>query len=124
MAHSNEAIDAAKLLNERYGAIVCISGKTDIIVAGGQTIYINNGHPLMTKVTGLGCSATAVTGAFIAVIENKVEAVAAATALFSLSGQLAAEKCDGPGSLQVHLLDTLYSISAETFAGQVQITLP
>lgn len=121
---SNEAIEAARLLNDTYGAVVCVSGETDIIVTAEKIHYINNGDPLMTKVTGLGCSATAVIGAFIAVIENKTEATAAATALFSLSGQLAAQKCNGPGSLQMHLLDELYSISAETFAQQLKYNVP
>ncbi|MBN9297384.1 MAG: hydroxyethylthiazole kinase [Filimonas sp.] len=120
-AESNEAIEAARYLNKNFGSVVCISGQTDIIVADGKEIHISNGHSLMTKVTGLGCSATAVIGAFVAVIENKTEAVAAATALFSLAGEIAAEKADGPGSLQMHLLDTLYNITEQTFLTRTRI---
>ncbi|RYY52148.1 MAG: hydroxyethylthiazole kinase, partial [Chitinophagaceae bacterium] len=53
-AESSEAIGAARSLVEAYGAVVCVSGATDIIVDPTQTIFIDNGHPLMTKVTGLG----------------------------------------------------------------------
>jgi hydroxyethylthiazole kinase len=122
-AQSNEAYEAAKFLNQQYGSIVCISGETDIIIDSKSSIFIENGHPLMTKVTGLGCSATAVIGAFIAIIRDKMEAVAAATALFSLSGQLAATKSDGPGSLQMNLLDTLHNISEDSFHQYVKISL-
>lgn len=122
-AQSNEAVEAAKDLHEQYGSIVCISGETDIIIAKNQAIYIKNGSPLMTKVTGLGCSATAIIGAFIAVIENKVEAVAAATALMGIAGELAAKIAQGPGSLQMYLLDKLYNITEEEFLTHIQIKL-
>lgn len=120
-AKSDEAIDAANYIHERYGSIVCISGETDIIVDSENSIFITNGNELMTKVTGLGCSATAVIGAFIGVIENKTEAVCAAMALFSICGELAARQSNGPGSLQSNLLDKLYNISQEEFTDALKI---
>ncbi|QNL49029.1 hydroxyethylthiazole kinase [Olivibacter sp. SDN3] len=118
---SDEAIDAARYLCQRYGTIVCVSGKKDIIVSENRLITIANGSPLMTKVTGLGCSATAVIGAFVAVVDDKVEAVAAATALFSICGELAAKQCNGPGSLQVLLLDKLYNLTEREFNNHLRI---
>ncbi|PIF44549.1 hydroxyethylthiazole kinase [Chryseobacterium sp. 52] len=120
-AQSNEAIDAARSLVNQYHAIVCISGETDIILGGQQEIFIKNGHPLMTKVTGLGCSATALIGAFIGVSEDKVLAVAAAMALLGISGELAAKDSKGPGSLQVHLIDKLYTITEQEFLNHLKI---
>ncbi|MDW7693176.1 hydroxyethylthiazole kinase [Flammeovirgaceae bacterium SG7u.111] len=120
---SEEAVMAASLLHEQYGSTVCISGETDIIIGEGKQIHMSNGDALMTKVTGLGCSATAIIGAFIAVIEDKVEAVAAATALMSIAGELAANNASGPGSLQVQLLDKLYNISEEEFLGKIKLTV-
>jgi len=120
-AQSNEALEAARFLHQQYGAVVCISGETDIIVAKDQTAYISNGNVLMTKVTGLGCSASAVIGAFIATVENTAEAVAAATALFSISGELAATYSKGPATLQVNLLDILHTITEEEFTATLKI---
>lgn len=120
-AQSNEAIDAAHFLCQHYNTIVCISGKEDIIVSEDRLVTIANGSPLMTKVTGLGCSASAVIGAFIAVIDDKFEAIVAATALFSICGELAAKQCSGPGSLQVLLLDKLYNLTEEEFNDQLSI---
>lgn len=114
-AESNEAIEAAKQIAAEYDTLVCISGKIDIIVSKDKLIYLHNGHALMTRVTGLGCSATAIIGAFIAVIEDKTEALTAATALFSICGELAAKKAKGPGTLQVLLLDKLYNITEKEF---------
>lgn len=122
-ASSNEAVDAAISLYKTYGSVICISGATDIVVGTGRQIHLNNGHVLMTKVTGLGCSATAITGAFIAVIENRMEAVAAAMSLLAISGELAANGSSGPGTLQAYLLDKLYNITEEEFNNTIRISL-
>lgn len=118
-AESLEAIEAAVHINKQFGAIVCISGETDIIISENRKILIKNGNPLMTKVTGLGCSATAIIGAFIAVIENKTEAVTAATALIAIAGEIAAKTAKGPGTLQLLLLDKLYNITKDEFMSHI-----
>ncbi|EFK56006.1 hydroxyethylthiazole kinase [Sphingobacterium spiritivorum] len=118
---SDEALEAARQLQQSFGSVVCISGETDIIVGAERTIRISNGHPLMTRVTGLGCSATAVIGAFIGVTEDKVEATAAATALFSIAGELAQQISTGPGSLQVNILDVLYNMTEQQFIDTLKI---
>lgn len=122
-AQSNEAIDAARSLVDQYKTIVCISGETDIILGNQQEIFIRNGHPLMTRVTGLGCSATALTGAFIGITEDKASAVAAAMALIGIAGELAAEESKGPGSLQVNLIDRLYTMTEQEFFNRLKIEL-
>jgi hydroxyethylthiazole kinase len=121
-ATSSEAIDAAKKIHEKYGSIVCISGETDIIIGNGKQTHINNGSALMTKVTGLGCSATAIIGAFIAVVENKYEAVCAATALLGVCGEIAEQQSSGPGSLQTNILNKLYNITEEEFSINLKIS--
>lgn len=121
-AESNEAIEAAKQIAAEYGTLVCISGKTDIIVSKDKLIYLDNGHALMTRVTGLGCSATAIIGAFIAVIEDKTEALTAAMALFGICGELAAKKSKGPGTLQVLLLDKLHNITEKEFLQTIKLS--
>jgi hydroxyethylthiazole kinase len=120
-AGSDEAVDAAQILVSQYNTIVCISGETDIILNPHQTFLIKNGHPLMTKVTGLGCSATALTGAFIGCSEDKIIGVAAAMALLGIAGELAVQESKGPGSLQVNLIDRLYNITEEEFVAHLKI---
>ncbi len=120
-AGSLEAIDAAKFLNQQFGSVVCISGEIDIIIGDNQLISIENGNVLMTKVTGLGCSATAVIGAFIAVSKDYTIAVSAAMALFSIAGEIAAKAATGPGSLQVNLLDKIFNINETEFHQHLKI---
>lgn len=120
-AVSNEAVEAAQSLAEKHHSVVCISGETDIVISKGQKISLKNGHPMMTKVTGLGCTASAMIGAFLGVTGNKTEAVVAAMSLLGIAGELAAEQSNGPGSLQVYLLDDLYSITQEEFSDRLKL---
>ncbi len=118
---SENAIGSAKLLNRQFGSTVCISGATDYVVSSGQVVKIMNGHPLMAKITGMGCIATALIGAFIAVEKNILLAVSGAMALIGVTGELAQIISNGPGSLQMNFFDKLYSISKEEFLRTVKI---
>jgi len=108
---SDSAIDAAKALAKRTGAVVVISGPTDYITDGVKLEEVRNGSEMMTKVTGLGCTATALTGAFAAVNSNYFEAATHAMAIMGIAGELAAARSEGPGTMQLHFLDELYNIS-------------
>jgi hydroxyethylthiazole kinase len=120
-AESSEALAAAKFLRENYESVVCISGATDIIRYKEQEIHLTNGHELMAKITGMGCSATAIVAAFSAVTSNIVEAVTSAMALLGVAGELAAQQSKGPGSLQLNILDKLYNITEEEFFSTLKI---
>lgn len=111
---SEAALGAARFLAIETGAVVTVTGVVDYVTDGVYVVAIENGHPLMTRVTGLGCSATAVIGAFLAVEANAVTATVAALAAFGVAGEIAAETARGPGSLQMGLLDTLYRLDEAT----------
>lgn len=121
-AESNEAIDAAIALAKTYGALICISGAEDIITDTTKTVHIANGVPLMTKVTGMGCTASALIGAFIGIVENKVEAVAAAMTVLGIAGELAEKQSEGPATLQMHLIDKLYTLSEKEYYHHLKLS--
>jgi len=75
----------------------------------------------MPYVTGTGCSATALVGAFHAVDPDPVSAAATALAFFGLAGERAGDIADGPGSFQIHLLDALFNLSPEDLARKCRI---
>lgn len=119
---SEAALDAARKLAEDSGAAIAITGEVDYVTDGRRVVEIHNGHALMTRVTGLGCSATAVIGAFLAVEPDALAATVAALAVFGVAGELAAEQARGPGSLQVELLDALYALDAATLTARARAT--
>jgi len=108
---SEESVDAARSLARRCRCVVSVSGETDVIVDSDSVIRVHNGHPMMTRVTGLGCTATAVTGAFAAVNPSALHAAAHAMMVVGIAGEIAAERSAGPGSLQVNFLDALCALT-------------
>jgi hydroxyethylthiazole kinase len=111
LTDSESAENAAKKLAVKRSATVAVTGKTDIITDGDRTYRASNGHPLLGRVTGTGCSATATIGCFASVIEDRTQAAACALSYFGMAGEKAAAKHSAPGSFAVSLLDSLYDLS-------------
>lgn len=118
-AASSDALGAAKELALGSGAVVVISGPTDYITDGQRVETISNGNPIMTSVTGMGCTATAMVGAFAAVNPDPMEAAIHAMAVMGIAGQRAAAYSKGSGSMQLNFLDELYNFSATEAAQMV-----
>jgi len=120
-ASSNAALDAAKRLALKTKAVVVISGEEDFITDGKIVHSVKNGSPLMPKVTGMGCTATALTGAFAAVDPDFMVAATTAMAVMGVTGEIAAKQAKGPGTMQLYFLDALYNLTAETLAEHAKI---
>jgi hydroxyethylthiazole kinase len=120
-ALSDDALDAARRLHATYGSVVCVSGETDYILAGANVTKVLNGHILMTKVTGLGCTASALCGAFAAVNGDFAQAAVETMAVMGIAGEISAMNSPGPGSMQVNFLDALYRLSEENISKFLKI---
>ena len=104
-------VKATQSLASRHSCVVVVSGERDLIADERSCVYVDNGHPMMPKVTGLGCTASALMGAFAAVQPNPLLAAAHTMAVMGICGEIAAERASGPGSLQMHFIDSLYQLS-------------
>ncbi len=109
---SDTALDGAKQLAMDAGTVVVISGASDLVTDGKNVLRIDNGSDMMARVTGMGCAATALVGAFAAVNDDTLAASAHAMAVMGIAGEMADGVSSGPGSLQQHFLDALYSIDS------------
>lgn len=123
---ANDALIAAQVLAERTRGTVCVSGETDHVVdADRRWARLSNGHVWMTRITGIGCSATALVGAFCAVQPDAWRATTAAMALLGVVGEIAAEKAQaaeqGVGSMQALLLDQLQLLGQAEFAQRLKL---
>ncbi|AOP35894.1 hydroxyethylthiazole kinase [Leptospira tipperaryensis] len=110
-AHSSAALPFAKELSEKTGAIVAVSGEIDYITNGKDTIAVPGGHPLMTKVTGVGCSLGALIASFLGIQKDPLRATVSASAVFAIAGSNAAKESKGTGSFAVAFLDQLSNLS-------------
>jgi hydroxyethylthiazole kinase len=125
-AGASDALGAARSLAERTQGVVCVSGQTDhILDAKNRWASLSNGHEWMTRITGVGCSATAIVGAFCAVQPDAWRATVAAMAFLGVVGEVAAEKVMarglGVGSLQMALLDELQLLDQATFEARLKL---
>jgi hydroxyethylthiazole kinase len=106
-----DAPDLVYSCARKWGVTAALTGKQDVISDGREIWTIDNGHPYMAKISGFGCMATAVIGAFAAIAENYAESVLAALTCFGIAGDLAAQQSAGPGSFLYGFLDCLYHLS-------------
>lgn len=125
---SEAALDAAKTLARKIGGVVCVSGATDIITnKDGKTAFLQNGHPWMTKITGTGCSATAIIGAFAAVQPDYWRATVSAMAYLGVVGEVATETVmkqnEGVGNLQIKILDGLQLMTENEFLARLKMSV-
>lgn len=122
IATSESAVSAARELSKAYGSAVCITGETDYIVSGDAVMPVKNGHAMMSRVTGLGCTASALCGAFLGVNTSTFAAAAHAMAVMGIAGEMAAQQAKGPGSLQLHFLDMLYSLTESDIITRIKLS--
>lgn len=97
----------------KTGAIVAMTGVSDVVTDGSTEITLEGGHELMSLVTGIGCAGTALLGACLAIVpaEKRLQAVAAGLSLMGEAGEKAAAQSAGPGTFAAVILDQIYQIS-------------
>jgi hydroxyethylthiazole kinase len=121
LVSSSAAVDAARVLAAAHRCAVAVSGETDYVTDGERLVEVKNGHAMMPKVTGLGCTASALCGAFLAVNPSAVEAAAHAMVVMGLAGEAAGRLARGPGSFQMHFLDALYGMGEKEIAEGIRV---
>lgn len=111
-AETGAAEAPARELARRSGAVVSVSGAVDLITSGdrGHDRRIHLSTPLMTRVTGMGCTASALTGAFLAVNPDALEAATHAMAVMAAAGRRAAARAGGPGTFLPAFHDALHHL--------------
>lgn len=110
------ARQVAETAAQQWDCIVAVTGKTDVISDGRQTLCIDNGCPAMACITGTGCMCTAVMGAFCgACPAHLLEAAAAALIFTGLCGEMAWETAgrDGLGSFHWKFMDAAGRMTGE-----------
>lgn len=115
------ALPAARQLAEQNHCAVAVSGPVDHITDGTCLVTVTNGHPWMTKVTGVGCSLGGLMAAYAAAVPDPVDAAVAATAHLCVAAEHAAADTKAPGSFAVSLIDYLYLITPEQLADEAVI---
>jgi hydroxyethylthiazole kinase len=117
----DEARQAALDLARRRGAVVAVTGPEDLVSDGARQIRVGNGHPLMGRITGTGCVASALTAALAAVERDPLLATASALVVFGVVGELAAAGAPRPGTFRTRLIDALDEVTAEIVLARARV---
>ena len=112
--------DAAALARAAC-SVVARTGARDLVTDGTRALTLGNGSELMDRVTAVGCAASALTGAFLAVEPDAWAAAAAALLVMGVAGEIAAKRARGPGSFAALLLDALYRLDEPTLIARGSI---
>lgn len=103
------ALEGALHLARTRQTIVAATGERDLVTDGQRVVEVRGGHPIMGRVTAMGCASSGLVGAFTAIADDRFEGTVAALATMKLTGRKAAF-AGGPGSFRVAFLDALYAL--------------
>jgi hydroxyethylthiazole kinase len=115
------AREAAAQIARANGCVVGVTGETDLVTDGRRSLEVAGGHPMLTRITALGCALSAACAAFLAVEADPLMATAHAFAVLKVAGARAAAGAAGPGSLRVRLLDEIYGLDAAALRAAARI---
>ena len=107
----------ARGLAVKTGAVVVITGATDLVVSADRACAVTNGDVLMSTITGSGCMLSGLMEAYcVANSDDLFEACVAALCVMGLAGQRAAARfekgIDGNSSYRNYLIDAVCNITA------------
>lgn len=118
----------------RTGAVIALTGSTDLVADEDTALVIRNGHPMMSRVTGTGCQLSALTAAFLAANQTPLKGaeenhnypvqvssrsllpVAAAICAMGVCGERAQKRLtglDGNATYRNYIIDAVYHLTPE-----------
>lgn len=142
-----ETAAMARQLSKSTGAVVVMTGATDLVAWGSHICFIKNGHPMMSRITGAGCMLDGVLASALAAADmdfkpgsgaaGKAQSsctplgeehflhAAYTVAAVGICGELAFEKTEksggGTGSFRMYFIDAMSKLSDEEIRDRIQI---
>lgn len=108
---------------EKFNCIVAISGKTDAVASGTHCCLIQNGHEMLARITGTGCTTATLIAAFAGITKNYYHAAIAGTSTMGICGEMAAESLavnEGLATFRIRLWDRLSLMDGEQWQKEVK----
>jgi len=119
----NDGAGIAQNAARQYHCVTAITGAVDFVTDGERIVTMKNGHPMLSKVTGTGCMATALTAAFASVSKDYLAAAVAGITAMGIAGEIAFEKAGdrGTGSFRIALMDAVSMLTGEMIEARAKI---
>ncbi len=107
----------ARLLALETGSVVISTGESDLVTDGRKMYRVQNGHPLMSRISGSGCMLSALLGAWITASgDSPLPAALSAVCAMGLAGEQAFARLsprEGPAACRNHLIDAVFRMTPE-----------
>lgn len=119
ITHDKLAATVKELALLRRNTVV-MTGKTDLVSAGGDVYAVDNGHEYLGMVTGTGCCLGTTISAMVAAYpQDKLAATVTGLLLYEIAAEIASERSDvkGPGTFVPAFLDELYNLRKAIASG-------
>ena len=140
---TDEILNASRELSDKYSAVILASGRADVVVQGKRTLFVENGCPELSGITGTGCMLGAICATLLAE-KRDMETVADACAVLGIAGEMAAgipsgnrlknreitvdnagnnigQQMIGAGTFLINLLDSISLMDEETLKDRRKI---
>lgn len=122
LAKTETSAEAVAAFAREHCAAIGLTAARDLICDGGRAVSLANGDALMAKVTAMGCAASAMVCACLAVERDSLVATASALLIAGVAGEIAAQNAQGPGSFAVGILDALHTLDAGALTARARVT--
>jgi len=111
----NDSIAVAKAVANDFDCVAAVTGATDIISDGERVVNVSTGCKTLAKVTGTGCMATALVGAFAGAGTDYFTAAVGGVTSMGIAGEIAFSKAGNTamGSFHIAIIDALSNLNGE-----------
>ena len=121
----SSSVELISALAQKTGAVIAVSGVTDVVSDGTRTVLLHNGCATMARITGSGCMLTTLIGGFCAAApEHPLEAVCAAMAAMGICGEMAEEKRlqnkTGNATFRTDLIDAVFNLTEKELKERIR----
>lgn len=118
---TGDPVAVARDYARESGIVVAMTGPTDIVTDGRRVLQVENGDPMLGRLSGTGCMASSVVGAFATVADDRVLSSAAGLAAFGRAAERAARRSNGPYSFRTALFDEVYLLAPSDLAEHARV---
>ncbi|HEY7458896.1 MAG TPA: hydroxyethylthiazole kinase [Xanthobacteraceae bacterium] len=101
--------------------VAACTGPVDLVTSGAKRARIENGHPYMAQVTGIGCAESALVAAMVAIEDDEFLGAVAGLLGMGIAGELAAKRARGPGSFVPAWIDVIAELDTETVTQRARL---
>lgn len=120
LENMEETVEKIKKISKQLNLIIVATGKIDVVTYGEDVYFVENGTPVLGKITGSGCMLTSIISSIIS--KNEIfEGCILSVALMGICGQLAERYSRGTATFKINLIDEISNCTEEKILDNIRI---